>query len=141
MSDQPNPGSGVNPEQPSLNASNLGTLVSIDLLIRQNVDMNTRIQRLEAQQRPLNSFLKASRRVSIISAFALIGTPILVIIAILLYFIILNPSTAISSTIITIFSCLGLVSLAEIVAVPFVINNINNKINRIIDKHYPGEDI
>lgn len=141
MSDISRPNSNTNPETPSPSSIALmNATFSIDSLTRQVSDIISRLAKLESQQKPLNSFLRASRRISIISSFALIATPLLLILCVLLAFIILNPTATTSQVIITVFGLVGLAALVEIIAVPIWVKNINDKLNKLIEKYHPSED-
>ena len=142
MSDIESSGNGLNPEVPS--DSSIRTLnanLTVDILARQINDLDSRIRRLESRDRPLTSFLRSLKRLTIITSFTIIISPILLILSVLLAYIILNPELALSETVITIFGLVGLVSLFEMVAVPIWVGAIQNKLNKIVEKHYPTEDI
>jgi hypothetical protein len=113
----------------------------LDVLMRQVSDLESRIRRIESHEKPLNSYLRASRRLSNITSFVLIIAPTFLTIAIVLCYIIFNPSQTISTIIISIFGFVGLIALVEFIIIPIAINNINNKLNKIIEKHYPSEDL
>ena len=142
MNDIDKPNTGTNPETPSASSIALTHVTfSISSLTSQMSDAVSRITKLESQQKPLNSFLRAARRVNIIASYALIATPIILIISVLLFFIIINPQAGTSQVIITIFGFLGFTVLVEIIAVPIWVKNINDKLNKIVEKHYSNEDL
>lgn len=142
MSEIKIPDSSANPESISpSSASTLSTSLTIERQERLISDQESRIRRLESSDKPLKSYLRSMRRVSNISSFVIVLSPIILTLSILLAYILLNPSLQLSQAVITIFGFVGIVSLAEIVIVPIWVNNINNKLNKLIEKHYPNEDI
>ena len=141
MSDIVKTNSSTNPEIPNPSSIALiNATFSIDSLTRQVSDISSRLSKLESQQKPLNSFLRASRRISIISSFALIATPLLLVLCVLLAYIALNPTATTSQVIINIFGLVGLAALVEIIAVPIWVKSIHDKLNKLIEKYHPSED-
>jgi|WetSurMetagenome_2_1015567.scaffolds.fasta_scaffold76618_1 hypothetical protein len=136
------PESGVNPEP--YNPSSIGSYnanLTADILARQISDVDSRVRRLESRDKPFTSFLRSLKRLTNISSFVLVLSPLLLTVSVLLTYILLNPTLALSNAIITIFGFVGLVSLAEIIIVPIWVGAIQNKLNKIIEKHYPNEDM